>query len=93
MARVGFERTIPVFKRAKTVHALDRSTTMIGSPCRSVWKMEQESPPDGQSKGPKMYKNSPPAVDASYENNLEYSNFGLRNEFKFPATSLNTPAT
>jgi hypothetical protein len=31
MARVGFEPTIPVFKRAKTVHALDRATTVIGS--------------------------------------------------------------
>jgi hypothetical protein len=26
---VGFEPTIPVFERAKTVHALDRATTMI----------------------------------------------------------------
>jgi hypothetical protein len=30
MPRVGFERTIPVFERAKTVHALDPATTMIG---------------------------------------------------------------
>jgi hypothetical protein len=28
---VEFEPTIPVFKRAKTVHALDRAATMIGS--------------------------------------------------------------
>jgi hypothetical protein len=27
MSRVGFEYTIPVLKRAKTVHALDRLTT------------------------------------------------------------------
>jgi hypothetical protein len=26
---VGFESTIPVFKRAKTVHALDRAATVI----------------------------------------------------------------
>jgi hypothetical protein len=28
--RVGFEPTIPVFERAKTVHALDRAATVIG---------------------------------------------------------------
>jgi hypothetical protein len=26
----GFEPTIPVFERAKTVHALDRAATLIG---------------------------------------------------------------
>jgi hypothetical protein len=30
MRRVGFEPTIPVFERAKTVHALDRAATVIG---------------------------------------------------------------
>jgi hypothetical protein len=30
MPQVGFEPTIPVFGRAKTVHALDRADTMIG---------------------------------------------------------------
>jgi hypothetical protein len=30
MPRVGFELTIPVFERAKTVDALDRATTVIG---------------------------------------------------------------
>jgi hypothetical protein len=29
MPRVGFEPTIPVFERAKTVHALDRAAAMI----------------------------------------------------------------
>jgi hypothetical protein len=29
MPRVGFESTIPVFMRAKTVHALDRTATLI----------------------------------------------------------------
>jgi hypothetical protein len=28
--QVGFEPTIPVFERAKTVHALDRSATVTG---------------------------------------------------------------
>jgi hypothetical protein len=28
--RVGFERMIPVFERAKTAHALDRAATVIG---------------------------------------------------------------
>jgi hypothetical protein len=32
MPRVGFESTIPVFERAKTVHALDGAATLIGSP-------------------------------------------------------------
>jgi hypothetical protein len=31
MPRVGFEHTIPVFERAKTVHAFDRAATVIGS--------------------------------------------------------------
>jgi hypothetical protein len=30
MPRVEFEPTIPVFKRAKTVHALDLAATVIG---------------------------------------------------------------
>jgi hypothetical protein len=33
MPRVGFESTIPVFERAKTVHALDRAATVIGHTC------------------------------------------------------------
>jgi hypothetical protein len=31
MPRVGFEPTTPVFERAKTVHALNRSATVIGN--------------------------------------------------------------
>jgi hypothetical protein len=31
MSSVGFEPTIPAFGRAKTVHALDRAATVIGS--------------------------------------------------------------
>jgi hypothetical protein len=30
MAQMGFEIIIPVFERAKTVHALDRAATVIG---------------------------------------------------------------
>jgi hypothetical protein len=30
MPSVGLEPTIPVFKRAKTIHALDRAATVIG---------------------------------------------------------------
>jgi hypothetical protein len=30
MSRVGFEPTIPVFERTKTVHALDRAAAVIG---------------------------------------------------------------
>jgi hypothetical protein len=30
MSEVGFKPTIPVFERAKTVHALDREATVIG---------------------------------------------------------------
>jgi hypothetical protein len=30
MPRVGLEPTIPVFERAKTVHALDRAAIVIG---------------------------------------------------------------
>jgi putative methionine-R-sulfoxide reductase with GAF domain len=31
MPRMGFELTIPVFERAKIVHALDLAATMIGN--------------------------------------------------------------
>jgi hypothetical protein len=31
MPRVGFETTTPVFKRAKTVHAIYRAATVIGT--------------------------------------------------------------
>jgi hypothetical protein len=31
MPRVGFEPTIPVFVKAKTVHALERAATVIGN--------------------------------------------------------------
>jgi hypothetical protein len=30
MLRVGFESTIPVFERAKTIYAVDRATIVIG---------------------------------------------------------------
>jgi hypothetical protein len=30
MPRVGFKPMIPMFERAKTIHALDRATTVIG---------------------------------------------------------------
>jgi hypothetical protein len=30
MTQVGFESMIPVYQRAKTVHALDRAATVIG---------------------------------------------------------------
>jgi hypothetical protein len=33
MPPVGLEPTIPVFERTKTVHALDRAATVIGSFC------------------------------------------------------------
>jgi hypothetical protein len=31
MPQEGFEPTVPVFERAKTVHVLDRAATVIGS--------------------------------------------------------------
>jgi hypothetical protein len=34
MPRVGFEPTVPAFARAKTVHALDRTATVTGAPCK-----------------------------------------------------------
>jgi hypothetical protein len=30
MAHAGLEHTIPVFERAKTIHALNRAVTVIG---------------------------------------------------------------
>jgi hypothetical protein len=32
MPRLGFEPTIPVFKRAKTLHTLERAATVISDP-------------------------------------------------------------
>jgi hypothetical protein len=40
MPWVGFEPTIPAFKRAKTVHALDRAATVIGR--KSAWIAENK---------------------------------------------------
>jgi hypothetical protein len=34
MLRVGFKPTVPLFERAKTVQALDRVATVIGSPLK-----------------------------------------------------------
>jgi hypothetical protein len=31
MPRVGFEHTIPMYERTKTVHALDLAATVMGS--------------------------------------------------------------
>jgi hypothetical protein len=36
MPRVGFEPTIPVFERPKTVHALDGAATVIGMKLESL---------------------------------------------------------
>jgi hypothetical protein len=36
MPQVGFEPTIPAFKRAKTVHALDRAAIVIGWVCMQI---------------------------------------------------------
>jgi hypothetical protein len=39
MPFVGFEPTIPVSERAKTVHALDRSVTVTGTEYVGIQKM------------------------------------------------------
>jgi hypothetical protein len=38
MPRMGFEPTIPVFERAKTVHVLDRAATVIDKEATSYIK-------------------------------------------------------
>jgi hypothetical protein len=40
MPRVGFESTISVFERAKTIHALDPAATVIGLPSSSIYNLE-----------------------------------------------------
>jgi hypothetical protein len=47
MPRVGFESTIPVFERAKTVHALGRTATVIGIIC-TYWNQKVVIPLCGQ---------------------------------------------
>jgi hypothetical protein len=44
MPRVGFELTAPVFEPAKTVHALDRVATVIGSLSLSLLELSQIKP-------------------------------------------------
>jgi hypothetical protein len=34
MPQVGFEPTIPLFERAKTVYVLDRAANVVGAPCQ-----------------------------------------------------------
>jgi hypothetical protein len=41
MPLLGFEPTIPLFERAKTVHALDRPATVVGSSCTVLLKLER----------------------------------------------------
>jgi hypothetical protein len=43
MPRLGFEPTISVFERAKTVHSLDRSATVIGMTAVTIYKIEVKS--------------------------------------------------
>jgi hypothetical protein len=44
MPRVGFEPTIAVFKRARTVHALDRAATVIGDEeVLLTWAVDREN--------------------------------------------------
>jgi hypothetical protein len=52
MSKVGFEPMFPLFKRTKTVHALDRAAIVIGRPVvlalenedSGVWISFQEKP-------------------------------------------------
>jgi hypothetical protein len=48
MPLVGLEPTIPVFERAKTVHALDRTATVIGDGDVSIKTIRPSSSPDMQ---------------------------------------------
>jgi hypothetical protein len=44
MLRVGFEATIPAFEREKTVNALDRAATVIGSYSKNKqWRSQNET--------------------------------------------------
>jgi hypothetical protein len=45
MPPVGFEPMIPVFQRVKTVHALDRAATVIGSLCSRIFKLTEQTCP------------------------------------------------
>jgi hypothetical protein len=45
MPCVGFKPTIPASERAKTVHALDRSTTVTGPPSSAEVKNGGAIPP------------------------------------------------
>jgi hypothetical protein len=44
MPRVGFEPTIPVFERAKTVHASDRAPTVVGKELPTARGVPKRSP-------------------------------------------------
>jgi hypothetical protein len=42
MPQVGFEPTMPVFERTKTVHALDRAASVIGDILRTYSQIIKE---------------------------------------------------
>jgi hypothetical protein len=44
MPFMGFEPTTPVFKRAKTIHVLDRGATVIGFPIYYLYKIKYKKP-------------------------------------------------
>jgi hypothetical protein len=44
MPQVGFEPKIPVFERAKTVHALDRAAAVMGRPFSTLCICGAECP-------------------------------------------------
>jgi hypothetical protein len=43
MPSVGFETTIPAFERAKTVHVLDRTATVIGIDTEHIYTLKIEA--------------------------------------------------
>jgi hypothetical protein len=50
MSQLGLEHTVPVFERAKKVHALDRVATVFGKEsyrlCKNITKLEKRPGPN-----------------------------------------------
>jgi hypothetical protein len=66
MPRVGFEPTMTVFERAKTVHALDHATTVISGNCTSTHKLLTVFKQDAQIKGKKSHSKNNIKMDEYY---------------------------
>jgi hypothetical protein len=83
MPWVGFEPTVPVFERAKTVHALDRSGTVIAS---STYTLSKTSLTWRHTFSMLPYWRKPPMRSTRYPD-IRYGASGSRRMLKLKCTN------